>query len=87
MQNNLSYNLFAADNSSMKGYLLMHYIERIIPMAKKFTRKQQEKYTKILDNKQLLLSYRIVLTRLNSEDEQSIWEYNMIEKELLNRMY
>lgn len=87
MQNNLSYNLFAADNSSMKGYLFMHYLERIIPMAKKFTREQQEKYTKLLDNKQLILSYRTVLHRFDKDNEQSVWEFNMIEKEILNRMY
>ena len=86
MQNNLSYNLFASENAKIKGYIAMHYLERILPMAKRFTRKQQLDNMKIMRGDDLLRSFIICFKSYDADNEQSVWEYQAVKEELLNRM-
>lgn len=83
MQDSYTY---ASENDAVKKYLLTHYLERVFPMAKKMTRKQQLENLKLLTGRDLLRSYNIVLNRYDPDDSQSVWEFNAVKEEMLNRM-
>lgn len=57
-----------------------------MPMAKRFTREQQLENLKIQSGADLLRSFQIINNLYDSDNEQSVWEYNAVKKEMLRRM-
>ena len=85
MQGN-SFKLHAADNAALKKFILLHNLERILPMTKRFTRKQQLENLKLQYREDLLRSFVIAFNRYDDTNEQSVWEYNAVKQTMLDRM-
>lgn len=79
-------NPFASENKLLKKYLLAHYLERIFPMAKKFTRKEKEMWAQTARGNELLRTYHSTINRYNPDDAESVWEYENVRGEILKRL-
>ena len=76
---------FASESRRVKKTILFHKLGRI-PMAKRFTREQQLENLKIQSGADLLRSFQIINNLYDGDNEQSVWEYNAVKKEMLRRM-
>ena len=77
---------FAAESRKVKKTILYHKLGSIMPMAKRFTREQQLENLKIQSGADLLRSFQIINNLYDGDNEQSVWEYNAVKKEMLRRM-
>ena len=76
----------SSENNAMKIFQIMRNLGRIFPVAKKFTRKEQEELLHIMRGQDLLRQFVICLKNFDPNNEQSVWEYNTIKADLLDRM-
>ena len=78
--------LFASENNAMKIFQVMKFLGRIFPVAKKFTRKEQEELLRIMRGQDVLRQFISCLKNFDPDNEQCVWEYNTLKADLLDRL-
>lgn len=86
MQQDIKISIFEEESKHVKKVIFYHKLGKVLPMTKRFTRKQQLDNLKIQSGKDLIRSFKIVSSLYNADDEQSVWEYNAVTEEMLSRM-